>query len=155
MKERCALAKLLPMGIAAVLALGACGGDGNRDGGGATPTAPPSPQVERPSSTAKLSLVEPASGAVLGPEEVRVRLELTGAKLTKEVSRNLKPDEGHIHLRLDGETITLLGDLDENLAEILGEPVASGPHLLEAEFVAADHGPFEPRIVVSVPFTVE
>jgi hypothetical protein len=100
-------------------------------------------------------LVEPASGAVLGPEDVRVRLELTGAKLTKEVSRNLQPDEGHIHLRLDGETITLLGDLDENLAEILGAPVAAGPHLLEAEFVAADHGPFDPRIIVSVPFTVE
>jgi hypothetical protein len=86
---------------------------------------------------------------------VRVRLELEGATLTKEVSRNLSPDEGHIHLRLDGETITLLGDLDENLADILGAPVPAGPHLLEAEFVAADHGPFDPRIIVSVPFSVE
>jgi hypothetical protein len=154
MKERRTFAKLLPIGIAAMLMLGACGGGGG-DGGGATPTTLPSPAAERPSSTAKLTLVEPASGAVLGPEDVRVRLELTGAQLTKEVSRNLSPDEGHIHLRLDGETITLLGDLDENLAEILGEPVASGPHLLEAEFVAADHGPFDPRIIVSVPFTVE
>jgi hypothetical protein len=151
MKER-TMAKLVPIGIAAVLGLGACGGE---DGGdGATPTTLPSPQAERPSSSAKLTLVEPASGATLGPEDVRVRLELTGAKLTKEVSRNLRPDQGHIHLRLDGETITLLGDLDENLADILGEPVPSGPHLLEAEFVAADHGPFDPRIIVSVPFTV-
>lgn len=147
------MAKLLPMGIAAVLGLAACGGGG--DGDGATPTTLPSPLAERPSSSAKLTLVEPASGAVVGPDDVRVRLELTGATLTKKVSRNLRPDEGHIHLRLDGETITLLGGLDENLAEILGEPVASGPHLLEAEFVAADHGPFEPRIIVSVPFTVE
>ncbi|HZA26412.1 MAG TPA: hypothetical protein VE915_02035 [Actinomycetota bacterium] len=146
-------AKLLLLGIAALLVLAACGGGG--DGDGATPTALPSPVEERPPSPAKLSLVEPESGAVLAPEAVRVRLELTGATLTKEVSRNLRPDEGHIHLRLDGETITLLGDLDENLAEILGEPVASGPHLLEAEFVAADHGPFDPRIIVSVPFTVE
>jgi hypothetical protein len=153
MKERRTFAKLLPIAIAAMLVLSACGGGG--DGGGATPTTLPSPAAERPSSTAKLTLVEPASGAVLGPEDVRVRLELAGAQLTKEVSRNLSPDEGHIHLRLDGETITLLGDLDENLAEILGEPVASGPHLLEAEFVAADHGPFDPRIIVSVPFTVE
>lgn len=154
MKER-TFAKLLPRGIAAMLVLGACGGDGNGNRGGTTPTTLPNPAAERPSSTAKLTLVEPASGAVLGPEEVRVRLELTGAKLTKEVSRNLRPDEGHIHLRLDGETITLLGDLDENLAQILGAPVSSGPHLLEAEFVAADHGPFDPRIIVSVPFTVE
>lgn len=153
MKER-TFAKRLPIAIAAMLVLGACGGGGG-DGGGATPTTLPSPAAERPSSTAKLTLVEPSSGAVLGPEDVRVRLELIGAQLTKEVSRNLSPDEGHIHLRLDGETITLLGDLDENLADILGGPVATGPHLLEAEFVAADHGPFDPRIIVSVPFTVE
>lgn len=147
------VAKVLPIVIAAALTMAACGGGG--DGNGATPTTLPSPVAERLSSSAKLTLIEPSSGAVLGPEAVRVRLELTGATLTKEVSRNLRPDEGHIHLRLDGETITLLGDLDENLAEILGKPVASGPHLLEAEFVAADHGPFDPRIIVSVPFTVE
>jgi hypothetical protein len=145
------MAKLLPVAMAAVLGLAACGGNGD---GTETP-ALPSPVAERPSSSAKLALVEPESGAVLGADVVRVRLDLTGAKLTKEVSRNPRPDEGHIHLRLDGETITLLGDLDENLADILGEPVPPGPHLLEAEFVAADHGPFNPRIIVSVPFSVE
>ena len=133
--------------------LASCGGE--EKGGGVTPTPLPSPVDERIASTAKLSLVEPASGATLAPDEVRVQLELDGATLTKQVSRNLRPDEGHIHLRLDGETITLLGDLDENLSDILGAPVPSGPHLLEAEFVASDHGPFDPRIIVSVPFTVE
>jgi hypothetical protein len=147
------MAKLLPVAMAAALGLGACGGNGNDNGTG-TPTLP-SPVAERPSSTGKLAMVEPASGAVVGANDVRVRLELTGAKLIKQVSRNLRPDEGHIHLRLDGETITLLGDLDENLADLLGAPVPSGPHLLEAEFVAADHGPFNPRIIVSVPFSVE
>jgi hypothetical protein len=139
---------------AASLLLASCGGNGETDGGGATPTTLPSPVGERIASTAKLSLVEPASGATLAPDAVRVRLQLEGATLTKEVSRNLKADEGHIHLRLDGQTITLLGDLDENLADILGAPVPAGPHLLEAEFVASDHGPFDPRIIVSVPFTV-
>jgi hypothetical protein len=139
----------------ASLLLASCGGNGEADGGGPTPTTLPSPVAERPSSTAKLALVEPSSGATLAPDAVRVRLQLDGATLTKEVSRDLSPDKGHIHLRLDGETITLLGDLDENLADILGTPVPAGPHLLEAEFVAADHGPFDPRIIVSVPFTVE
>lgn len=147
--RRCLLTTVLS------LLLASCGGNGETDGGGASPTGLPSPVGERIASTAKLSLVEPASGATLAPDAVRVRLQLEGATLIKEVSRNLKPDEGHIHLRLDGETITLLGDLDENLADILGAPVPSGPHLLEAEFVAADHGPFDPRITVSVPFTVE
>jgi hypothetical protein len=59
-----------------------------------------------------------------------------------------------MHLRLDGKTITILGGLDENLAELLGRPPAAGPHLLEAEFVASDHGPFDPRVVASVPFRV-
>jgi hypothetical protein len=147
--------RLFPLTMAAVLVLTSCGGSGDGNGGTATPTSSPSPVLERPSSTAMLSLVEPASGAILAPDAVRVRLELVGATLTKKVSMNLKPDEGHIHLRLDGETITLLGDLDENLADILGAPVPAGPHLLEAEFVASDHGPFDPRIIVSVPFSVE
>jgi hypothetical protein len=146
-------ARILPAAIFAIVGLVACGGD--EGGDGKSPTSVPSPAAQRPSSSAKLALVEPEAGAVLSPDAVRVRLKLTGAELTKEVSRNLRPDQGHIHLRLDGETITLLGDLDENLADILGAPVEEGPHLLEAEFVAADHGPFDPRIIVSVPFTVE
>jgi hypothetical protein len=93
--------------------------------------------------------------AVLVSRATRVRLELTGAKITKAVTTNLRPDEGHMHLRLDGETITVLGGLDENLADLLGRPLEAGPHLLEAEFVASDHGPFDPRVTVSVPFTVK
>jgi hypothetical protein len=31
--------------------------------------------------------------------------------------------------------------------------LAPGPHTLTAEFVAADHGPFDPRVIASVTFT--
>jgi hypothetical protein len=54
-----------------------------------------------------------------------------------------------MHLRLDGRTITLLGSLEEDIPG-----VTPGPHLLEAEFVASDHGPFSPRVISSVTFTV-
>lgn len=143
--------KLVTATIAAVLSLSACGGDSDAGNGSARPT----PVATRPPSTAKLTIVEPESGAVVDGNIVRVRLELTGAKLIKEVSTELHQDEGHVHIRLDGKTLTLLGDLDENLADLVGEPLPSGPHLLEVEFVAADHGLFDPRIVASVPFTVK
>ena len=51
------------------------------------------------------------------------------------------------HLKLDGQTITLLGGLEETVTGI--EP---GQHVIEAEFVAADHGPFDPRVLSQVTF---
>ncbi|HEX8100627.1 MAG TPA: hypothetical protein VF660_10570 [Actinomycetota bacterium] len=133
-----------------VLALTACGGKPN---GQPSSSTTPSP-LQRPSSPAKLSITSPTSGATLSPTGVEVRIELTGAKLTKKVTTNITPDLGHIHLVLDGRTITLLGSLDENLSKLLGRPLTAGPHLLQAEFVAADHGPFDPRVLASVSFTV-
>jgi hypothetical protein len=32
--------------------------------------------------------------------------------------------------------------------------LSPGDHTLEAEFVAADHGPFDPRVVVHTTFTI-
>jgi hypothetical protein len=80
---------------------------------------------------------------------VTVKLKLDGGRITKIVSKNLQPDVGHIHVRLDGRTITLLGSLTEPV------PVTPGGHVIEAEFVAADHGPFNPRVIAAVTFTVK
>ena len=35
------------------------------------------------------------------------------------------------------------------------EGLAPGEHTLEAEFVAADHGPFDPRVTARATFTIE
>jgi hypothetical protein len=80
---------------------------------------------------------------------VEVAVELTGATLIEEVTTDISPDEGHVHLSLDGETISLLAGLEETIKRV--EP---GTHLLEVEFVAGDHGPFEPRVLQSVTFEV-
>ena len=32
--------------------------------------------------------------------------------------------------------------------------LAPGEHTLQAEFVAADHGPFDPRVIVRTTFTI-
>jgi hypothetical protein len=105
---------------------------------------------ERPASTAELRIVEPTIGQVVSGDEVTVRLELQGARITDQVTTDITPDQGHIHLKLDGETITLLGGLQEQLTGL-----SPGPHALEVEFVAADHGFFNPRVLQVVTFAVE
>lgn len=136
--------------LAAALLLAACTGD--------APDPDPTPtdtSAERPSSPAELTIVEPEPGTVHPPDDVPVRLELENAEIVEEVSTDLAGDQGHIHLVLDGETVTLLGGLDENLAELVEGGIEPGMHILEAEFVAADHGFFLPRVITTVTFQVE
>lgn len=123
----------------------ACG-SGN---GTSQPTPTPTASV-RISSTAKITIIEPQPNAAIMASEVRVRIGLEGGRIIDEVSTNLKPDEGHIHLLLDGRVVQFLGSLEETIKD-----VAKGQHLLQVEFVAADHGPFSPRVIAAVPFTAE
>jgi hypothetical protein len=140
MRIRMTLARSLgAMALAVVLA--ACGGGASdaTDGGG-----------DRPASTGEIRIVQPEPGAVVPADDVVVEVELTGATIAAEASTDIRPDEGHIHISVDGETITLLGGLREEVPGL--EP---GTHLLEVEFAASDHGPFEPPVIESVTFTVE
>ena len=63
-------------------------------------------------------------------------------------STKLLPDEGHIHLFLDGALVSMSYNLAKDLL------VAPGVHRLQAEFVAVDHGPFDPRVQAFVEFRV-
>jgi hypothetical protein len=137
MKENLMRRVVVPILIAAALVCGGCSQTSNSSG-----------NQTRPHSTAKLKVIEPKPGAVERPGRIEVKLDLIGGRITKVVTTRIKPDVGHIHLRLDGETITLLGSLDQKVSV-----KKKGPHLLEAEFVAADHGPFDPRILSAVNFT--
>lgn len=127
---------------ACALLLGACGGDG------ADPS-PTSPASSRIASTGSITVLEPEAGATVDGPSVRVRVALEGARIAEEVSSDIRPDVGHMHVKLDGETITLLAGLEYTIDQI--EP---GPHVLEVEFSASDHGPFDPRVVQTVAFTV-
>ena len=108
----------------------------------------------RPASTGKLKFLAPKQGSSIARDNVRVRLELTGAHVSHESSGAVTPDAGHIHLALDGRVLTLMAGLDVVLSELPdAEEIASGPHILEAEFVAMDHGVFDPRVIAQVTFT--
>jgi hypothetical protein len=114
-----------------------------------TPTVQPSPtptSSPRPASPAKVELVEPQTGAMVPAGTLHVKLTLTGARIVDFTSKDIKPDEGHIHLLLDGKVVSMTLGLEQDIE------APAGSHLLEAEFVAADHVPFNPRVHTSVTF---
>lgn len=138
MKRTARCVAVLALALAAV----ACGGYGT----GTTPT----PSSARLSSTAVLRIVSPTPGQVVPTTGVIVTISLEGARIVPAGSTNLKPDEGHVHLKVDGRVITLTGTL-----EVPTGPLTKGPHLLEIEFAASDHGPFNPRVIQQVTVTAE
>ncbi|HVL90368.1 MAG TPA: hypothetical protein VM841_09055 [Actinomycetota bacterium] len=126
-----------------LLALAACGG-GDAGAGAKSPTPNP-----RPSSTATISILQPAPGQVVEGTTLMVKVKIDGATVLEQASRDVRPDTGHVHLALDGETVTLLAGLEFELKDL-----KPGQHLLEASFAAADHGPFNPPVVTTTTFTV-
>lgn len=130
----------LPALAALALLLTACGG--TNDGG--TPRA----NTPRPTSTATLEIVEPAPGAIIPGGAVKVRLSLDGARIVPAATKDLKPDEGHIHLTMDDKLQSMTFGLEDQIQ------AAPGTHLLLAEFVAGDHAPFNPRVLVTRTFVV-
>jgi len=129
--------------LATGLVLAGCGGDPSP----ASSDPGPGP---RPSSTASLAIVEPPDDALVRGDTVDVVFTLEGGTLVGLTATEVRPDEGHLHVTLDGALVSMTGGLEQELTGL--EP---GPHLLKAEFVAADHAPFEPRVLAAVAFTVE
>jgi hypothetical protein len=113
-------------------------------GGGAAPSpsiAPaPTSAGPRPSSPAMLQIVEPVSGATVTGTTVHVVLKLTGARIVTTTSTAINPDEGHVHLYVDNNLVSMNYGLDQELE------VHPGTYVLRAEFVASDHAPFNPRV---------
>jgi hypothetical protein len=100
-----------------------------------------SPGIVRPSSPAVIGIVEPVAGATVSGATIHVALSLTGAKIVSQTTTNIRPDEGHVHLFVDNVLVSMNYGLEQDL------PVHPGTYVLSAEFVAADHAPFNPRVV--------
>ena len=112
---------------------------------GGTPT--PSP---RPSSPAQITIVSPKEGSVVRGPSVTVRVRLAGATIVPATTKNITPTTGHLHLSLDGKLISMNYQATQTLPD-----VPPGTHVLKVEFVAADHLPFNPRVITGVTFTVK
>ncbi len=91
----------------------------------------------------------PTNGEVVHGTTVKVRLKLTGARIVIPTSTHIVPTQGHVHLLLDGQIVSMNYSLENTLGGL-----KPGQHLLRAEFVASDHLPWDPRIFDAVVFEV-
>jgi hypothetical protein len=131
-----------------VLLAGACGGG---DGGSAGPSSPtPTVSADRPASTAILAIVSPHNGEVIHGTTLQLKVSLKDAKVVPATTTDIVPDEGHLHVILDEELVTMTGNLEQLIANL-----TPGQHLLKVEFVASDHAPFDPRVIAAVAFEVK
>jgi hypothetical protein len=108
--------------------------------GSAPATAAPSASGARPSSPATVKIVQPASGASLTGKTAHIVLKLDGARIVSATTTTLRPDEGHVHLYVDNVLVSMNYGLEQDI------PISPGTYVLKAEFVAADHAPFSPRV---------
>ena len=117
------------------------------------PSGTPAPRAPvsgpRPRSTAAIAFSRPVDGQRVDGDQLEVVMTLSGGKIVDTTSTSLAPDTGHIHLSLDGKLVSMTYGLVQVLPL---QGVSPGRHTLQAEFVAADHGPFDPRVTAAVTF---
>jgi hypothetical protein len=129
------------------LGLTACsGGDG---GGSDAPATTAAVAAARPSSPAKLTITAPRNGQTVRQNRPELRLELDGGKIVSQTTTRIQGDEGHLHLHVDGKLVDMNYGLRQRLPAL-----PAGQHVVQVEFVAADHAPFEPRILTQAAFEV-
>jgi hypothetical protein len=110
------------------------------------------PQVAagpRPTSTATISFAQPTPGEVVRGGDLRVDLDLQGGRIVEQTTTNITPDTGHLHLFLDGELLSMTYGAAQDISVA---DLSPGVHRLLAEYVAADHAPFAPRVTATVSF---
>ena len=106
----------------------------------------------RPASTASLAFEQPEMGVSVADGRLEVVLDLEGATIVDEVTTDLSADTGHIHLTVDGRLVSMTSGVAQ-VVDVGSLP--PGVHDLRAEFVAADHAPFSPRVVATVAFRTD
>lgn len=124
--------------ISILITLAACGGSS-----GPTPGA-------RPSSPAVVGIDQPSNSDIVKGPNVQLVLRLENARIIAQTSKNIRPDEGHLHIYLDQKLVSGTGGFRQTVPN-----VTPGEHIIRVEFVAADHAAFDPRVQTAVIFTVQ
>jgi hypothetical protein len=127
--------RLLALLAATAILVVACSGE---------PAAPTHPSMAsmgaRPSSAATVEIVEPAPSTTVTGTKAHVVLRLNGATIVPDSTTDIRPDRGHVHLYVNNQLVSMNYGLEQDI------PVQPGTLVLKAEFVAADHAPFSPRV---------
>jgi len=124
-----------------LLAFAACGSDKN--------ATDPNTLPDRPATTARIQILAPTPNQETTPD-VTVQVKLIGAKEVPQVTGPIKPDEGHIHVSLDGAVVAMAYSDTQTL-----KGLTPGQHSVQVDFVATDHLPFKNRVTAAVLFTVK
>jgi len=112
-------------------------------------SATPRPPAARPATSARIQILQPTPNEETGPD-VTVQVQLIGAKEVPQSGPPIKPDEGHIHVSLDGQIVAMAYGDSQTL-----KGLQPGQHSVQVDFVAADHIPFQNRVTAGVLFTVK
>jgi len=134
--------------VAALALLAACSSDGDNGGQAATATTA-AVAADRPSSPAKLTIETPRQGQTVKQTRPELVLALDGGKVVNQTTTRVQGDEGHIHLYVDGKLVAMNYGLRQRLPQL-----PPGQHVVQVEFVAADHAPFDPRVLTQAAFEV-
>jgi hypothetical protein len=114
-------------------------------------SASSAPTPTRAATPARLEILAPRSGAVVGPQPT-LRLRLSGARLaTAAVSgANVPADQGFVHVYVDDKLVSVLYSLTQRLPTL-----DAGAHTVRVEFIAVDHSPFANKVTDSTRFSVK
>jgi hypothetical protein len=148
------LRSLLAALALAALVLAGCSSGGSSSGdqsssGQPSATTAGGATADRPASTGKLAIEAPRNGQMVKGGNLTLKVDLTGAKVVPATTTKITPDQGHLHVTLDGKLISMNYGLSEKLPEM-----RLGTHLIQVEFVASDHLPFDPRVITQAAFQV-
>lgn len=139
--------------VLAALVLAGCSGGGSSSGGqsssGQASATTAGNTADRPASTGKLAIEAPRNGQVVKGSNLTLKVDLTGAKVVPATTTKIVPNQGHLHVTLDGKLISMNYGLSEKLPKM-----SLGTHLVQVEFVASDHLPFDPRVITQAAFQV-
>ncbi len=122
-------------------------GAATSDGGSpSTPTAP-TVAAERPTSTGVLTIVSPENGDRVAGDTAQLEVDLRGRRDRRADLDRPPARQGHLHVMLDGALVSMTSGTSQPLTDL-----TPGEHLLQVEFVANDHAPFDPRVLAAVSF---
>jgi hypothetical protein len=105
--------------------------------------------IARPHTDAQLQIVAPTPNEVTGPN-IDVRFAVEGATVSLPSKTKVVPNEGHIHVSIDGKLIVMSYGTSTEVHDL-----SPGLHTLQAQFVANDHLPFADPVNAAVIFTVK